>query len=610
MEVRDEKDKFKKSKKLHKKNRKNLLILKTSSYGKWNIFQYFSNIFTNDNDQERGYKKITIEKNKKFNFFNFKDINKQKYKKILSGKKRKNKFIKEMNLFTCKIISLIIKVLLIIIIIYSGIVIFKYIYNNDNDNDNFEFNLQLKYDEISIIVNTKNLTIDKHILFYDIMQKFNTTRNYYFIKNYNKSLNANLNELVVNSTVKLVQSNFPDSIYLPLVVSIYGTTIPEYVLFIEGDELKDNCGNKLLRWISKSYEKINNDSYDYIFGNYQKIKRKKIGCSLLLTRASIIEHLLYYTNSDTTHANPFIQLSLATQTKFDFIPFKYIKSSNLENINNNFSINMNCPSTDDKENPSLCLIIPSFKRNYFSISFPAFANQTYKPKFYVIIQNDNRLYYNLSLVQNMVNETVYHIWMQNWNSFFFLNHRLASVFPCDFIMKYDDDQWPIDNTIQETVINKAKGKNIIVGGCGYSIESSFCGYSPKNVKRIIEGDADHSAVPLLIRPGYIKLDARNNIYRLFGGEDIHLSLNSKKLCDVSSKTMEMKLDGRQNDGNGQRGDKQIINEYSKEKHAGFDLFSNTYCFLIHSGYMPIRWEQFELPQKDYINITINHKSLN
>ena len=485
---------------------------------------------------------------------------------------------------------------------------FKYIYNEDNDN--YELNIQLKYDEISIIVNMKNLTIDKHILFSNIMQKFNTARKYYFIKNYNKSLNANLTELVVNSTVKLVQSNFPDSIFLPLVVSIYGTTIPEYVLFIEGDELKDNCGNKLLRWISKSYEKLNNASYDYIFGNYQKIKGKKIGCYLLLTRASIIEHLLYYTNSDTTHANPFIQLSLANQTKFDFIPFKYIKSSNLENINNNFSINMNCPLTDDKDNPSLCLIIPSFKRNYFSISFPAFNNQTYKPKFYVIIQNDNRLYYNLSLVQNMVNETVYHIWMQNWNSFFFLNHRLASVFPCDFIMKYDDDQWPIDNTIQETLINKAKGKNIIVGGCGYHIESSFCGYSPKNVKKIIEGDADHSAVPLLMRPGYIKLDARNNIYRLYGGEDIHLSLNSRKLCDVSSKTMEMKLDGRQNDLNGQRGDKQIIDEYNKDKDASFDLFSNTYCYLIHSGYMPILWEQFELPQKDYINITINHKSLN
>ena len=455
----------------------------------------------------------------------------------------------------------------------------------------------------------KTLTIDKHTLFYDIMQKFNTTRNYYFIKNYNKSLNENLTELIGNSTVKLVQSNFPDSIYLPLVVSIYGTTIPEYVLFIEGDELKDNCGNKLLRWISKSYEKINNDSYDYIFGNYQKIKRKNIGCTLLLTRASIIEHLLYYTNSDTTHANPFIQLSLANQTKFDFIPFKYIKSSNLENINNNFSINMNCPSTDDKENPSLCLIIPSFKRNYFSISFPAFDNQTYKPKFYVIIQNDNRLYYNLSLVQNMVNETVYHIWMQNWNSFFFLNHRLSSVLPCDFILKYDDDQWPIDNSIQHRLVSIAKGKNIIIGLRGYLMKKSHCGYSPKNTKIVDKSIVDHSAVPLLIRPGYIKLDARNKIYRLYGGEDISLSLNSRKLCNVTSKIMKMRLKEKQNDGNNQRSDKQIISAFKNEKEVKFNLFSNTYCYLIRSGYTPILWNEFKIPKKDYLNITINHKTL-
>ena len=177
-------------------------------------------------------------------------------------------------------------------------------------------------------------------------------------------------------------------------------------------------------------------------------------------------------------------------------------------------------------------------------------------------------------------------------------------------MKYDDDQWPIDNTIQENLINKAKGKNYIVGGCGYHIEGSFCGYSPKNEKEIIPRDADHSSVPLLTRPGYIKLDARNYIFRLIGGEDIHLSLNSNKLCNVSSKTMEMKLEERQYDGNGQRGEKQIMDEYAKEKDSGFNLFSNTYCYLIRSGYMPILWEQFELPQKDYINITINHKSLN
>lgn len=80
---------------------------------------------------------------------------------------------------------------------------------------------------------------------------------------------------------------------------------------------------------------------------------------------------------------------------------------------------MNCPSTIDKDKPSLCIILPNFKRNYISSSFTAFSNQTYKPKFYLIIQNDNRINYNLSLIQKMVNEPIYHIWMQNWNSFFF-----------------------------------------------------------------------------------------------------------------------------------------------------------------------------------------------
>jgi hypothetical protein len=48
-------------------------------------------------------------------------------------------------------------------------------------------------------------------------------------------------------------------------------------------------------------------------------------------------------------------------------------------------------------------------------------------------------------------------------------------------------------------------------------------------------------VPILIHPGYIKLDARNKIYILYGGEDISLSLNSRKLCNVKSKVMKMKL---------------------------------------------------------------------
>ena len=509
-----------------------------------------------------------------------------------------------MKKFTTSKLCLII-ILLLIFICFNGTSLFKNIYKDENIREIIK-----RKDEISIIFNMKILTKSKHILFYKIIKRFNTTRSFYFIKSIGKPLNENASKLIEKSSVKIVQSNFPDSIFLPLVVSLYGNTIPELVLFIEGEELMDNDETILIKWIANAYKKIMKYKYDYIFGNYQVIKGKKIGCSLLFSKASIIQHLLYYTYSDTSHSNPFIQLSLASQTKFCFIRLKHIKSSKLENIHNRISINMNCPLTNDNNIPSLCIILPTFKRNYFSSSFTAFSNQTYRPKFYIIIQNENRMIYNLSLIQKMVNEPVYHIWMQNWNSFFFLNHRLSSVLPCDFILKYDDDQWPKDNDIQQRLISTAKGRNVIIGEHGYSIPKSYCGYSPKNFKNIENQVVDHSAVPLLTRPGYIKLDARNRIYRLYGGEDIALSLNSQKLCNVTSLIMKMKLIQKQNDGNNQRADKQIITAYKNEKEKNFNLFKKIYCYLIRSGYKPRKWAGFIIPQEHYINITIKHKKLN
>ena len=127
------------------------------------------------------------------------------------------------------------------------------------------------------------------------------------------------------------------------------------------------------------------NKYDYVFGNSQIIEEKKIGWSLLLSKAAIIQYLLYHTDSDTCHINPFIQLSLAIETKFFFLQFNYIKTSELENIHNRFSLNINCPTLNDYFLPSLCVIFPIFKRNYFSESFPAYSKQNYKAKFYLII---------------------------------------------------------------------------------------------------------------------------------------------------------------------------------------------------------------------------------
>ena len=452
---------------------------------------------------------------------------------------------------------------------------------------------------LSIVINLKNLTKEIHNCYLDFIKNMNTTKNIYFIKSEGSFIN-NRYEFVERNTFKIVQSNFPDSIFLPLIVSLYGNTIPHYILYIEGDDLLNTNKSELVKWVKISINKLDNENYDYIFGNSQ----------LFVSKSSIIQHLLYYTDSDTTHLNPFIQLSLATKTNYSFIPFDgYINVSNLENTVGKFSENMHCPKINDKVIPDFCIMIPAFKRNYFNESFSAFSKQTLKPKFYIIIQNDNKIHFNLSLIQNMVNEPVYHIWMVNWNSYFYLSLRISSVFPCDFILKYDDDQWPNDTHLNEKLINNIKNKNIILGLRSFVAEKPICGYSPKNYKKIDEDIKDHVAVPELIRQGYLKLDARNKIFRIFGFEDVALSVNSHLLCNVISKTIKMDLIEKQNDGNTQNNDIQIISEIKNENIYHFNFFMSSYCFFIHAGYIPMKWDNFKIRKKDFINITINHKRL-
>ena len=128
--------------------------------------------------------------------------------------------------------------------------------------------------------------------------------------------------------------------------------------------------------------------------------------------------------------------------------------------------------------------------------------------------------------------------------------------------------------------------------------------------KLEDNEVDHAATPLLIRPSYLKLDARNYIYRIYGGEDISLSLNSYKLCNVITKTVYMNLTQFHSDGNNQRNDKQIISQFKKERKNNFNLFKNSYCFLISSGYIPRRWINFQMPEKKLLRIIIKHKSLN
>ena len=70
---------------------------------------------------------------------------------------------------------------------------------------------------LSIVINLKNLTKEIHYFYLDFIKKMNTTRNFYFIKSGGSFIN-NIDKFVERNIFKIVQSNFPDSVFLPLIV--------------------------------------------------------------------------------------------------------------------------------------------------------------------------------------------------------------------------------------------------------------------------------------------------------------------------------------------------------------------------------------------------------
>ena len=89
-------------------------------------------------------------------------------------------------------------------------------------------------------------------------------------------------------------------------------------------------------------------------------------------------------------------------------------------------------------------------------------------------------------------------------------------------------------------------------------------------------------------------------------EEKTISLNSNKLCNVSSIKVKMDLIQKQGDGNSQARDIQIVSQLKKDKenYIKFNLFKRLYCYLICSGYIPRRWNDLNIPKNDFINIIL------
>jgi hypothetical protein len=182
---------------------------------------------------------------------------------------------------------------------------------------------------------------------------------------------------------------------------------------------------------------------------------------------------------------------------------------------------------------------------------------------------------------------VLHVWLTNWNSFFFLTYVLMSFVPERFVLKIDDDQMPNDRAGLARFVAAAEKSDRIIGSGAYTATRPLCGFVPRIGNG--RGDVDHTAWVVLYDARAGKVMSRFRRYSLAHAEDVMLSVVNQMECGTDSITVPITVRANHGDGFGSEGDSEVKIEHSKAKG---DVFHMTYCHFINAGYVPRRWQNF------------------
>ncbi|KAH0784964.1 hypothetical protein GPJ56_010910 [Histomonas meleagridis] len=388
-------------------------------------------------------------------------------------------------------------------------------------------------------------------------------------------------------TQNVIYSDFPDTGYIPLIASLYSLNMPDYIFYINTSNV--NYMPSTL-WLEEAVSKFCEGDYDVIFGGKTVYQNNDVGIGLAIIRSPLVRELLYHTNSTYNSIPPLLSISLLIaknpHIKSIYHLFDGIKpEQNYDHIiNPQIPRSQMCPNINDSTNPTLGLLLPQFKRKYIYNFITDYEKQTLLPEFYCIVQCENRITLDLARIRSKSSRPVYHIWGYNWSPLFLFPIFISSLFPVDFVMRWDDDQSPIDNNVHQSFVDEIKNDNSIIGMGG----SSYNSKSPKLFGMIAKdncSERDTFAVPLMYRPMHGKLTARLRPYTLAQGEDITLSLASKLICNITVKSKQFKYKTYQYDWNKQSRDRKL-NKLPENKEG--DLMNRIYShFIEKADYVPV-----------------------
>ena len=389
----------------------------------------------------------------------------------------------------------------------------------------------------------------------------------------------------------VIFSNFPDTGYLPLMVTLYNETIPDYVVYANKTEITEMPDSN---WITDNVLMMQDENIDLLFGGKTTYQSKTVGIGLMVAKTKIIQGLVYGTNSKTNSPPPLLMLSMYSEQnpgklKVKYSDYKHMKDSINYNYVNNFELlkPQKClNSKKDAEHPTLSYLLPQFKRSYIYKFITEFEKQTVKPEFYCLFQCENRLTFDLKRLEKLSSRPIYHIWCYNWKPYFFLPDYVAGLFPTDFVIRFDDDQCSKNVNLFKKLIKMTLDKDMIIGFRGAHFMPQCYGTDiqyilpQKNYNRF-----DHVAAPLLFRPIHIKTMGRFEPLTMVHGEDIVLSISNSFLCNTTIKKYnKMELTEFQSDAFKHGKDKQFN---SIKKISTKDYCFKQYCQFILNGYKPV-----------------------
>tara|TARA_Y100000768_G_scaffold47219_1_gene30829 strand:+ start:257 stop:976 length:720 start_codon:yes stop_codon:yes gene_type:complete len=235
----------------------------------------------------------------------------------------------------------------------------------------------------------------------------------------------------------------------------------------------------------------------------------------------------------------------------------------------------------------LLVLLTQYKRNNLEKQLIQIKNQTIKPDYIVVFQNENHV--DISELKEKYN--FIHM-KSDYNTKFFGRFAACFTFPVDICIVFDDDIIPGNNCINN-YINQCIETNGIIGGNG---RMHFDSIIPRNLHPPDIGTRKNNTLVDFV--GHLWCFKKEWLYYMFSippytydtGEDMHLCFSSKLLGGINSYTAKQINKEDMCDI--------YYNKLASDEHSSFKKTSNN----LRKGIQKHFVEKYDFKFIDYNNI--------